>query len=31
VSGRDEALLTRLAEEYEARAKRAEDQQSFGA
>jgi len=31
VSVRDEALLTRLAEEYEGRAKRAEDQQSVGA
>jgi len=31
VSVRDEALLTRLAEDYEARAKRAEDQQSVGA
>jgi hypothetical protein len=30
VSVRDEALLTRLAEEYEARAKRAERRQSVG-
>jgi hypothetical protein len=31
VSVRDEALLTRLAEEYEARAERAEDRQSVDA
>jgi hypothetical protein len=30
VSVRDEALLTRLADEYEARAKRVEDRQSIG-